>query len=74
MKKKELNELRNKEVTDLMKLVGDKKSELVRFLAGMKVSQDKNIKKGRNLRDEIAKIATIIREKQLFEQNSKKVA
>jgi ribosomal protein L29 len=71
MKKKDINDLRSKSIADLVKLVGEKKLELAKVSVEMKTSQEKNIKKARNLRDEIAKISTIIREKQIFEQSAK---
>lgn len=72
MKRKELLNLRNKNITDLSKSVIEKKLELVKVLAEAKVSGDKNVKKGRMLRSDIAKISTIIREKQLFEESQSK--
>ncbi len=70
MKKREFQDLRNKKVEDLVKLLADKKLDMVKYLAEGKFSGEKNVKKARNLRDEIAKISTIIRERQLIEQSS----
>lgn len=70
MKKRELQDLRNKKIEDLVKLLADKKLDHIKFMAEGKFQGEKNIKKGRNLRGEIAKISTIIREGQLIEQSA----
>jgi ribosomal protein L29 len=72
MKKKDITELRTKEIAELTKSVLAKKLELSTIVAKMRVSEESNVKKGSNLRDEIAKILTIIREKELLDQTVSK--
>ncbi len=67
MKRKEFNELKNKKIEDLNKMVVSKKLEAEK--AAMKIvgGKEKNIKLERNLRAEIAKILTLVREKEIIE-------
>ncbi len=73
MKKRDLQDLRNKKEEDLVKMLNEKKLDMVKVLAVDKFSGEKNVKKARNLRDEIAKISTIIRERQLIEQSAENI-
>jgi ribosomal protein L29 len=73
MKKKELVELKTRDVTELNKLLKEKRVEFAKSRLDLKASREKNLKKARNLRRGIAQILTIIREKELVEQESKKV-
>jgi ribosomal protein L29 len=68
MKKKELEGLRNKKIDELKKLVDKKRQEKLLVYSKMKAGQEKNLKKVKNLRCDIAQILTIIREKELMEQ------
>lgn len=72
MKKGELTELRSKDIDELKKLVADKRLELTKVMAEIKAGREKNLKKAKNLRREIARALTLIREKELIEQESKK--
>lgn len=74
MKKKDLQDLRNKKVVELEKIVAEKRQKNVLATAKMKTGQEKKIKKAKNLRREIAQILTIIREKQILEEEEKKEA
>ena len=74
MKKKDLQELRNKKVVELDKIVAKKRQESVMADAKMKTGQEKKIKKVKNLRREIAQVLTIIREKEILEEKEKKEA
>ena len=74
MKKKDFQDLRNKKVVELEKIVTEKKQESVLADEKMKTGQEKKIKKVKNLRREIAQILTIIREKQILEEEGKKEA
>ena len=65
MKKKELVVFRKKEKKDLMKILEEKQAE-TREAFSQSAGQEKNVKKFRNLRREIAQILTIIREKQII--------
>ncbi|MBI3397459.1 50S ribosomal protein L29 [Candidatus Woesebacteria bacterium] len=72
MKKEEIKNLRNKPVKDFGKMLSDKKKELVNARASIFAGKEKNIKKARNLRVEIAKILTIRHEKEILEDETKK--
>ncbi len=65
MQKKELQEIRTRDLSKLKKEVEAKKLEVYKFNAEVKVSQEKNLKKGKNLRRDLSQILTIIRERQL---------
>lgn len=67
MKKKEFNQLREKDRKELTKMVLGKKSELEKVRMKMFGGKEKNLKVGRILRVEIAKILTLIREKEIIE-------
>lgn len=43
-----------------------KKIELAKFLANLAAGKEKNLKKGKNLRKEIAQMMTVVREKELI--------
>lgn len=72
MKKKDLQDLRNKKVIDLNKIVAKKRQESILAHVKMKTGQEKKIKKVKNLRREIAQVLTIIREKQILEKEEAK--
>lgn len=74
MKNKDLQELRNKKVVELDKIVAKKKQETIMADAKMKTGQEKKIKKVKNLRREIAQVLTIIREKEILGEKEKKEA
>jgi ribosomal protein L29 len=74
MKKKDLQDLRNKKIVELDKIVAKKKQESIMADAKMRTGQEKKIKKVKNLKREIAQILTIIREKQILEEEEKKKA
>ena len=65
MKKKELSFFKTKDIKDLEKLVEDKKLELSRWAAKESKKGGKNVKKGKNLKVEIAQILTIKKEKEI---------
>lgn len=67
MKKKEFNDLREKSVKDLKKIVVEKKLEEKKVRMNMYGGKEKNLKVGRILRTEIAKILTLVREKEIIE-------
>ncbi|MBU0569633.1 50S ribosomal protein L29 [Patescibacteria group bacterium] len=69
MKKKDLQNTRTKKIEALEKLAGEKKLEFIKIKLAMKVGKEKNSRKAKNLRREIAQILTIIREKELVEQS-----
>ncbi len=71
MKKKDLTDLRNKKINELEKLLSKKRNELINTYAKIKAGQEKNLKKAKNMRRDIAQILTIIREKELLEKETK---
>ena len=57
-------ELREKSIEELSKLLEDKGASLRAFRFDLSFSKTKNIKVGRNLKKEIARILTLLNEKQ----------
>ncbi|MFV1917271.1 MAG: 50S ribosomal protein L29 [Patescibacteria group bacterium] len=68
MKKNDLNKQRSKSLKELGKLVEDKKLDLIKTKAKTVASREKNLKKAKNLKHDIAQILTIIKESQLVEK------
>lgn len=73
MKRKEFNELRSKSIKDLMKIVLDKKNEAEKAKMKHLGGKEKNNKVKKNLGREVAKILTLIREKEIIESLQPKV-
>ena len=71
MKIKEFKELKNKEIKDLNKLFVEKRDVLRKIMLEIKTGSEKNIKKGAILRNEIAKILTLIKEKEIINKLKK---
>lgn len=71
MKKRDFDQLRTKEVEELTILLKDKKTELIKVATEIAAGKEKNIKKARNKRKEIAKLLTLIREKQILQKEEK---
>jgi len=67
MKKKEFKELKNKEVKDLNKLVEERRGKLRKLLVDIKNGSEKNVKKAGVLKDETAKILTLLREREIVD-------
>jgi ribosomal protein L29 len=67
MKRKEFKELRTKTVVELRKLVLAKKLEAEKAKMKNLSGKEKNLKVHKNLSGEIAKILTLIREKEIIE-------
>ena len=65
MKKNDFKNIKTKKVEDLKKMVSEKKLELMKLLSNKASKGEKNLKKGRNLKKEIAQILTLVREKKL---------
>ncbi len=59
MKKKDLEGLKTKKAVELLKMVKEKKLELAKVLAMISAGREKNLKKAKNLRCEIAQILTV---------------
>ena len=72
MKKKELLELRSKEVSQLKKMVIAKKKDLLKIIPETAVGKEKNLKKAKNIKREIAQILTIIKEIEFKQKEQEK--
>jgi len=68
MKTKDFKELRSKDVGSLKKLVADKWKKVVKAKMAAVASKEKNTKLALNIRREIAKILTLIKEKEIIEK------
>ena len=68
MKRKDYTELKGKTIKELIKMASDKKTESVKEKMKILGGKEKNLKVSRNLRAEIAKILTLIREKEILEK------
>ena len=66
MKRKDFTDLKTKSVSDLKKIVFDKKAEEMKARMSVGTGKEKNLKKAGNLRREIAKIQTLVREKEIL--------
>jgi len=71
MKIKEYKDLRNKEIKDLNKIFLEKRNLLRQTILNIKTGSEKNVKKGAILKNEIAKILTLIKEKEINKKNKK---
>lgn len=67
MKKKELTDLRAKDIIALRSLVNEKKTLATKKQVEIAGGKEKNLKVASNLRREIAKILTLIKEKEILE-------
>jgi len=72
MKKKDFESLKEKNISDLKKTVFDKKKEISLLFAKTKAGQEKNTSKMRNIKREIARILTLITEKEIIEKEKNK--
>lgn len=68
MKKKELADFRQKKLSELNEILDKKRIELGQVQAKTFSGKEKNNKKGKMLKIEIAQILTLIREKILLEE------
>lgn len=68
MKRKDYTGLKEKTIKELVKLASDKRAEAVKNKMKVLGGKEKNLKVYRNSRREIAKILTLIREKEILEK------
>ncbi|MGA3291751.1 MAG: 50S ribosomal protein L29 [Candidatus Microgenomates bacterium] len=68
MKRKDFTGLREKTIKDLKALASKKRIESIKTKMGIMSGKEKNLKLHRNLDREIAKILTLIREKEIIEK------
>lgn len=74
MKRKDfLQELRKKDKSELFQLLQEKKKEAKMVFVKIKSQKEKNLRKYKNLRKDIARILTCIREKEIAESIKKEV-
>jgi len=66
MKKKDYTDLKGKTVEELIKMASTKKTEAVKKKMQILGGKEKNLKVYRNSRLEIAKILTLVREKEIL--------
>ncbi|KKR78042.1 MAG: hypothetical protein UU23_C0004G0024 [Candidatus Curtissbacteria bacterium GW2011_GWA1_40_9] len=71
MKKRELINLKNKSLKDLISLVGDMKKTITESKLELKLSRVKNVHETNRKQKELAQILTFIRIKQLEDENEK---
>lgn len=72
MKKQDLKELTKKTIKELESLLEQKRKDLLSVSLAIQAGKEKNLKKAKAVRLDIAQILTIIREKQLWEEKSNK--
>lgn len=68
MKRKDYTDLKGKTVADLTKMVSSKKTDAIKKKMQIMGGKEKNLKAYRNIRSEIAKILTLIREKEIVDE------
>ena len=68
MKTKEFKGLKVKESKDLVKLIREKRAEAAKKEVEIRSGKEKNIKLLGTIRHEIAKILTLVREKEILEK------
>lgn len=68
MKTNDLKSLKIKKPLELKKILVIKRGELLKLVSKKVAGGEKNLKKSRNLRKEIAQILTIIKEKEIFQK------
>jgi ribosomal protein L29 len=68
MKRKDYTDLKGKTVADLTKLVSVKRTDAIKKKMQILGGKEKNLKLYRNLRADIAKILTLVKEKEILEK------
>jgi large subunit ribosomal protein L29 len=72
MKKNELTKLRNKKETELAKLINEKKLALAKTKAELGTGSEKNLKKVKNLKRDVAQMKTLLKEKEIISKLERK--
>ncbi|OGM15935.1 50S ribosomal protein L29 [Candidatus Woesebacteria bacterium RIFCSPLOWO2_01_FULL_43_11] len=72
MKKKDKEVIRTKDIGEVKKTLAERKAELKKVIAEVYGGKEKNLKKAKNLRREIAQILTILREREILDVEAKK--
>jgi ribosomal protein L29 len=73
MKKKEFNDLREKDLKTLQKMAREKKFESAKKRMEIMGGKEKNLKATNNMRHDLAQILTLVREKEIIEKMQPKV-
>ena len=68
MKKRELQSLATKTKEELKKLADEKELELLKVVANLKASKEKNLKKAKNVKRDLAQVMTKLREKEIIQE------
>ena len=68
MKRKDYQELKGKTVKELLKMAATKKGEATKKKMQIMGGKEKNLKLYRQIRLEVAKILTLVREKEIMEK------
>ncbi|KKU03755.1 MAG: 50S ribosomal protein L29 [Candidatus Woesebacteria bacterium GW2011_GWC2_47_16] len=68
MKRKDLVDLKTKEIKDLNKILADKKAELEKVMVNIRAQKEKNLKKASHLRRDVSQVLTLISEKKILEK------
>lgn len=68
MKKKELEQIRLKQIKELKKMINEKQKEINLCFAKIKAGQEKNTKKVKNFRKDLSQILTVLKEKEIVEK------
>lgn len=68
MKKKDLMEVRGKDAAEIKKIISEKQLKLDKVRVETLAGEEKNVKLPANLKRELAQLNTILREKELGEE------
>jgi ribosomal protein L29 len=68
MKKREFDELKKKEIVELRQVLADKKLDYLKARTNIKAGKEKNLKAAKNTKSDVAKIETLLREKEFMAQ------
>ncbi len=68
MKKKEINEIKNKDINGLKKLIADKENQIVVTILETKLGKIKNVHLVNQMKKDIARLKTILTAKQFIEK------
>lgn len=71
MKSKDLAQFKNKELKELKKISLDRSKEIAKISLEIKSQKEKNLKKARNLKKDLAQILTLMREKEILAKEVK---
>jgi large subunit ribosomal protein L29 len=73
MKRKELKDVKIKDISEIIKSIVTKKEELLKIQLKVKIGGEKNLKKAKNLRKDIAQLKTVLHEKEIVAKEEEPV-